>query len=127
MATFLRTFHNDGKLVQPGEGGAVQAHPLSLYLPSCTKLCCTLQLSRQIHFPYFFSTPICTLWSQLASSLHRKWIAESLDKLFYFLPPPPPSQTTHPELCQSKVTLVNANPSHSSIFLGSEIKKFLVV
>jgi hypothetical protein len=31
--------------------------PLSLYLPSCTKgLHCTLQLSGQIHYPYFIST-----------------------------------------------------------------------
>jgi len=35
--------------------------PLSLYLPSRTKLLFTLQLRGQIHTPYFFSTPICTL------------------------------------------------------------------
>ncbi len=48
------------KLSQPGEGG-VHAHPLSLYLPSRTELWCTLQLRGQIHFPYFYSTPLCTL------------------------------------------------------------------
>ncbi len=43
----------------------VHAHPLSLLLPSPVKLQCTLQLSRQIHWPYFISTNICTLWLKL--------------------------------------------------------------
>jgi hypothetical protein len=34
----------------------VHAHPLSLYLPSRTKLHCTLQLRGQIDSPYFLST-----------------------------------------------------------------------
>ncbi len=42
--------------------GGVPAHPLSLYLPSCTKLQCTLQLRGQIHLHYVISTPKCTLW-----------------------------------------------------------------
>ncbi len=50
------------KLTQAGEGGGVHAHPLSLYLPSRTKLWCTLHLRGQIHSPYFYSTPTCTLW-----------------------------------------------------------------
>jgi hypothetical protein len=40
----------------------VLALPLSLYLPSFTKLWCTLQLSEQIHSLSFYSTPICTLF-----------------------------------------------------------------
>ncbi len=55
------------KSAQPGEGG-VYAHPLLLYLPSCTKLWCTLHLRGQIHSPCFYSTPICTLWS---NCLHK--------------------------------------------------------
>ncbi len=49
------------KSAQPGEGGGARPHPYTI-LPSRTKLQCTLQLRRQIHFPYFYSTPICTLW-----------------------------------------------------------------
>ncbi len=65
MATFWRTFHHDGKISQPGEGwegGARHGHPLSLHLPSRTKLQCTLLLRGQIYSPYFYSTSICTLW-----------------------------------------------------------------
>jgi hypothetical protein len=43
-------------------GGARPSHPPSLLLPSPVKLQCTLQLSGQIHWPYFISTNICTLW-----------------------------------------------------------------
>jgi hypothetical protein len=39
------------KLAQADEGWGVHAHPLSLYLPSRTKLWCTLQLKGQIHPP----------------------------------------------------------------------------
>ncbi len=46
------------------------------YLPSRTKLWCTLQLRRQICSPYFYSTPICTLcfhpYLQHAQT-HRHW------------------------------------------------------
>jgi len=49
------------KSAQSGKWG-MHAHPLSLYRPSRTKLYCTLQLRGQIHSPYFYSTPICTLW-----------------------------------------------------------------
>jgi hypothetical protein len=48
IATFRRTFHHDGK-ISP-------AQSLSLYLPSRTKLGCTVQLRRQVHSPYFYST-----------------------------------------------------------------------
>ncbi len=37
------------------------AQPGELNLPSRTKLWCTLQLRGQIHPPYFYSTPICTV------------------------------------------------------------------
>ncbi len=43
------------KLAQAGVGGKVDAHPLSLYLPSRTKLQCTLELRGQIHSSYFIS------------------------------------------------------------------------
>ncbi len=39
----------------------MHAHPLSLYLPSRKMLRCTLQLRGQMHPPYFYTTPICTL------------------------------------------------------------------
>ncbi len=52
MVDFWCTFHHNGKI----------SHPLSLYLPSRTKLQCMLQLRGQILFPYFISTPIYTLW-----------------------------------------------------------------
>ncbi len=45
------------KLAQPDQ----YAHPLPLYLPSRTKLWCTLQLREQINSLHFYSTPICTL------------------------------------------------------------------
>ncbi len=67
-ATFWRTFHHDGK-ISPAWGGWAwvrvdTAYPLSLHLLSRTKLWCTLQLKGQVlvHSPYFYSTPICTLW-----------------------------------------------------------------
>jgi hypothetical protein len=40
----------------------VHTRPLSLHLPSRTKLQCTLQLGGQINSPYFISTNICSLW-----------------------------------------------------------------
>ncbi len=68
-AAFWGTFLHDGKLAQAGGGGgwggALHAHPLSIYYSSRTKLQCTLQLRGQLHSPYFISTPICTLWSPL--------------------------------------------------------------
>ncbi len=48
--------------VGEGEGGGCTPSPLSLYLPSRTKLLCTLQLRGKIHIPYSYSTSICTLW-----------------------------------------------------------------
>ncbi len=50
------------KFAQAGEGGRCTLTPLSLQLPSRKELQCTLQLSGQIHSPYFISTNICTLW-----------------------------------------------------------------
>ncbi len=40
----------------------MHAHPLSIYLPSRTKLWCTLQLRGQINSHYFYSTPTFILW-----------------------------------------------------------------
>jgi hypothetical protein len=45
------------KLAQPGEGGGVHAHPLSLYTIRRTKLCYMLQLSGQV----LYTPPISTL------------------------------------------------------------------
>jgi hypothetical protein len=64
MTTFWRTFYHDGNISPAWCGWGVHTHPLSLYLTSRTKLRCTLQLRGQIHFPYFFSTPIGTLWTR---------------------------------------------------------------
>jgi hypothetical protein len=58
IATFLSGWT---KLPPGGRGGGVQAHTLSLYLPSRTRLWCELRVRGQIHSPYFYSTPICTL------------------------------------------------------------------
>jgi hypothetical protein len=68
MATFWRIFHHDGKLSPSWWGWGVHAQPLSLYLPSSTKLWYenTIQRREQIHFPYFYSIPICTLWKRLS-------------------------------------------------------------
>ncbi len=62
MATFWSTFHHDDKICPTWWGWRVYVLPLSLYLQSRAKLWCTLQLRGQIHFPYFSSTPIRTLW-----------------------------------------------------------------
>jgi len=56
------------KLAQPSEGGLCTPTPLPLYLPSRRKLWtlwCTLQLRGRMHSPYFYSTPIFTLWDLL--------------------------------------------------------------
>ncbi len=66
MTAFWRTFHHDGKISPDWcVWGRTHSLPLSLYLPSQAKLWFTLQLSERIHSPYFFSTPICTLWKAL--------------------------------------------------------------
>jgi hypothetical protein len=43
------------KSAKPREGVGVHAHLLSQYLPSRTKLWCTLQLRGQVHSIYFYS------------------------------------------------------------------------
>jgi hypothetical protein len=76
MATFRRTFHHDGKISLAWWGWGVHAHPLSQYLPSRTKLWCNLQLRGQTHSPYFYSTPISTLWIYTSISFlirRRHW------------------------------------------------------
>jgi hypothetical protein len=62
------------KLAQPGYAEGVHAHPLSLYLPSRTKLWCTLQLRGQIHSSYFYSTSVCvcTPWCESCSKKIEK-------------------------------------------------------
>ncbi len=58
MADFWRSFHHGGK-ISPGwwgGGDALHALPLSIYLPSFTKLQRTLQLRGQTHSPIFIST-----------------------------------------------------------------------
>ncbi len=73
------------KSAQPGEGGGCTALPLSFYLPSRAKLWCKLQLRGQIHSPYFFSTPICTLWFWAFLILFKYWTGWP-DQSSYFLP-----------------------------------------
>ncbi len=52
------------KSAQPSEGGwTAHAHPLSLCLPSHTKLQCNALAERADTPPYFISTPICNLGS----------------------------------------------------------------
>ncbi len=43
------------KLALSGDGRGLHVHPISLCLPSRTKLQCMLQLRGQIYSPYFFS------------------------------------------------------------------------
>jgi hypothetical protein len=88
MATFWRrTFHHDGKISPAVRmGGGVYAHPLSLFLPSRTKLWSTLQLRGQIHSLYFYSTLICTLWLGPNTALRQtNWIFKFLTFLFEHL------------------------------------------
>ncbi len=60
IADFWRTFHHDGKISPGWWGWGLLAHHFSLYLPSRTKLHCTLQRRGQIlpliHlYPYMYS------------------------------------------------------------------------
>ncbi len=59
-AAFWRIFYHDGKISPAWWGWGVYAHPLSLYLPSRTKLQCTLNLTgqMQIHSLCFIPTPL---------------------------------------------------------------------
>jgi hypothetical protein len=57
------------KLAQVGEVGGVHAHPLSLYLPSRTKLQCTRQLRGGDAIPLFHLYPLCTLWLGVSMTL----------------------------------------------------------
>ncbi len=56
----------------------MHAHPLSLYLPSRTKLWCTLQLRGQIHiplfllYPYMYSVPTTIVLGSSLAVLHWK-------------------------------------------------------
>jgi hypothetical protein len=66
-AAFGGTFHNNGEIIPGWWGWGVHARPLSLYLPSRTKLWCTLYSPAargQIHSSYFSSTPI---WYSVAT------------------------------------------------------------
>ncbi len=67
-------FHHDGK-ISPGWWGGVcsvvHAYPLSLYLPSRTKLWCMLQLRGLIHSPCpYFSTPLCSVFGSFPPPPH---------------------------------------------------------
>ncbi len=75
-ATLWHTFHHDGKFfTKAGEGRAVNAHPLSLYLPSRTKQWSTLQLR--------YTPPISTL--QLYVLCGRKLQCDSCFALLYMV------------------------------------------
>ncbi len=56
---YWRTFHHDGKICEGGECTPTLLHYIYHHV---LKSWYTLQLRGQIHFPYFYSTPICTLW-----------------------------------------------------------------
>ncbi len=58
------------KSAQAGEGGGVHAHPLPLYLQLRTNFLCTHQLRGPIHSPYFYSSPLCTLWLAVFRTIH---------------------------------------------------------
>jgi hypothetical protein len=60
------------KLAQAGKGGGVYARTLSLYLPSPTKLQCTLQLRGHIHSPYYISTPMYSV-NQFEPGIVKKY------------------------------------------------------
>ncbi len=66
------------KLAQPGEGWVLRARPLSLYVPSRTKLWCTLQLRGQIRspWPYFYSTPMYSVVSSIGYVI--SWITQQI-------------------------------------------------
>ncbi len=74
--------HSIGKFRPAWWRWGMHAHPLSLYLPSGTKLYCALQLRGQIHSTYFCYTLICTLWVKQA------WVLGTLklQNLFYIKP-----------------------------------------
>ncbi len=61
-AAFWRTFHHDGKISPGWWGWGRHAHPLSLYLPSRTKVTVYAPAERADTFPVFHLYPICTLW-----------------------------------------------------------------
>jgi hypothetical protein len=66
MTTFWHTFYHDGKLAQPDEGEGLHAHPpFTISTITYKVVVYTLQLRGQIHFLYFYSTPIWTLCSTL--------------------------------------------------------------
>jgi hypothetical protein len=86
LSTFWRAFHHDGKINPGWCGWGVHAHPLLLYLKSRTKLQCMLQLSRQIHSTYFYSTSICTLWLKHRTELDgRNQDGGNIHKKVFFL------------------------------------------
>jgi hypothetical protein len=63
-ANFCRTFHHDGKLILGWWRGGV-ARPPSPFIISTTTYKVVMDAPDEragIHFPYFSSTPICTLW-----------------------------------------------------------------
>jgi hypothetical protein len=61
------------KSAQPGEGGGVHAHPLSLYLSSRAKLWCMYAPAKKADtLPLFLLYPICTLWLDSSNSLYSK-------------------------------------------------------
>jgi len=70
MSTCWRTFQHDGKISPAWWGWGYTPTPFHLYVPSRTKVWCTLQLRGPIHSPYFYSTPVYTLWLELFRTIH---------------------------------------------------------
>ncbi len=97
------------KLAQAGEGGGLLAHPLSLYLPSRTKLQCTLQLRGQIHSPYFIYIPVYSVveFYPLESTHNCLYkFTSAIHVYFYML-----QQPTYMRRC-------NVNPSQNYVSLN---------
>jgi len=82
IADFWRTSRHDGKISHGWWVWVVHAHPLLAYLPSRTKLGCTLLLRGQIHFPYFIST-LYVLCGQAVRAVLSQYKSS-------FSPPPSP-------------------------------------
>ncbi len=82
---FWRTFHHDGKISPAwcGWGGGVHDHPLSLQLPSRTKL--QLRFSRAgINTPTISSTSmyVCTLWLVVSPTTTKDKIRHQNQRIY---------------------------------------------
>ncbi len=68
MTTFWRIFHHDGKISQGWCGWECTPPPLFAISTLTSKVVVYAPAERTDTFPYFYSTPVCTLWMQLLIS-----------------------------------------------------------